>query len=131
MDLVGQNHYLALVARIFPAYLDLIREVQKTYRLEPAGSHGVWGLDDYQFLPFLWGASQLAEHRNLTPKSIHNKEIVEHYAKDYMYLAGIKFINEVKKGPFAEHSPLLNDISGVPKWAKIASGMIPMYKDEV
>lgn len=131
LEIVPQSNFMFLVARLFPAYLSLMRDVQRQYKLEPAGSHGVWGLDDYQFLPFLWGAAQLIDHEMIKPKSIHNKEIVEFYAKDYMYLDCIKFINDVKTGPFGEHSPMLNDISAVPQWAKVNSGLIKMYDDEV
>lgn len=53
------SDYQAIGLRIFVKYLELVRKIQKKYSLEPAGSHGVWGLDDHQFLPYVWGSAQL------------------------------------------------------------------------
>lgn len=80
----------------FARYIQVMRTLQSTYWLEPAGSHGVWGLDDYHFLPFLWGSAQLRGHKYIRPRAIHDSEIVEEYSKHYMYFACIAFINSIK-----------------------------------
>ena len=121
----------SLVLRVFWTYIETMRVVQATYWLEPAGSHGVWGLDDYQFLPFLWGAGQLVDHPYLRPKSIHDREIVDECAPAYMYFACIQAINAVKTESLRWHSPMLDDISGVRTWKKVNQGMIKMYRAEV
>lgn len=131
LGVIKEEDYHAVVSRVFVKYLELMRKLQLVYCLEPAGSHGVWGLDDYHFLPFIFGSSQLIDHKYMKPKSIHNDDILENFSGEYMYLACVKFVKQVKKGLFAEHSPLLDDISGVPNWKKVNGGLLKMYKAEV
>lgn len=131
LGLIKEEDYQAVVTRVFVKYLDLMRKLQLVYCLEPAGSHGVWGLDDYHFLPFVFGSAQLIDHKYMKPKSIHNEDILENFSKEYLYLGCISFVRKVKKGPFAEHSPMLDDISGVQTWSKVNSGMLKMYRAEV
>ncbi|KAK1315272.1 hypothetical protein QJS10_CPA06g01991 [Acorus calamus] len=131
LGLIVEEDHRAIVLRVFVAYLDLMRKLQMTYCLEPAGSHGVWGLDDYHFLPFVFGSAQLIDHRYMKPKSIHNPDILDNFSGEYMYLSCVAFVKKVKKGVFAEHSPMLDDISGVLTWQKVNGGLLKMYKAEV
>lgn len=121
---------LAMVFKVFNRYLEVMRKLQKTYRMEPAGSQGVWGLDDFQFLPFIWGSAQLVDHSTLEPRHFLDERVVNENHKDFMFLECIQFITQMKTGPFAEHSNQLWNISAVPTWAKVNQGLIRMYKAE-
>ncbi|OOF98872.1 hypothetical protein ASPCADRAFT_140306 [Aspergillus carbonarius ITEM 5010] len=136
----------AIVLGVIQPYLELVRTIIKTYTLEPAGSHGVWGLDDHSFIPYIFGSAQFApalsevdrvpEEGSLPdapePTGVAKATVVERERRGNLYFSAIGFIYDVKKGPFWEHSPMLYDISGIKTgWAKINKGMIKMYNAEV
>ena len=134
-----------IVLSVFLRYLRLCWKLQDVYRLEPAGSHGVWGLDDYCFLPYIFGSGQL---RGNFP---HNKPVVVWRSffmittdqteisvsaavhpplpSTNLYFMAIMRILDVKTGPFHEHSSQLHSIAlGVPNWSKVNSGLFKMYQ---
>lgn len=135
---------------VFPLYLRVVWGLQDRYALEPAGSHGVWGLDDYQFIPYILGAAQLRNqdeyrtswyaHPSHKPekKRLAPQELLDFVPSREsppfanLFTTSIARIHSLKTGPFFEHSPLLNDISGsVLNWKKMHSGMLKMWDNEV
>ena len=115
-------------------YLDVCRGIQTEYMLEPAGSHGVWELDDYHCIPFYIGACQMQNHaydeQEYAPSSIHNDEVLK--SKNMLYFQCIRYIKALKKGaPFFESSPMLDDISHLANWAKVSGGLLRLFEGEV
>lgn len=132
-DISGEDILL-----IFSTYFKLIRRLILEYNLEPAGSHGVWGLDDHFHLPYILGSAQIVDITQpdratprFPPKSILRPHVIERERDTNLYFGAIDFIYKVKRGPFHDHSPILYDITGVATWHKIHRGMIKMYIAEV
>ncbi|ROT36502.1 Phosphotyrosyl phosphatase activator [Sodiomyces alkalinus F11] len=137
-----------IVLGVLEPYLTVVRRLILTYTMEPAGSHGVWGLDDHSFLPYIFGSAQLTRpiaqggdepmptegsvRGAPRTESVVKADTVANWRESNMYFSAIGFINDVKTGPFWEHSPILFDISGVRDgWGKINKGMVKMYNAEV
>ena len=57
--------------------------------------------------------------------------MAEMLKKDNHLFACLSNIHKVKSGPFHEHSNQLWNISGVPLWSKVFSGLVKMYRAEV
>jgi len=121
---------------IVSQYLEVCRGLQTEYWLEPAGSHGVWGLDDYNCIPFYIGACQLQNvslDTEFNPSDIHvGQHLNSGEDKGFMYFQCIRYIKSLKKGvPFFESSPMLDDISHLANWSKVSSGLLRLYEGEV
>ncbi|KAL1895096.1 Serine/threonine-protein phosphatase 2A activator 1 [Sporothrix stenoceras] len=144
----GEAVERSLVLGVLEPYLHVVRRLILTYTLEPAGSHGVWGLDDHSFLPYIFGSAQLTRPiaflgnesmpqegsapRVPKPSDIVKPDVVATQRECNLYFSAVGFINDVKKGPFWEHSPILFDVSGIQDgWGKINKGMIKMFNAEV
>lgn len=146
-----------LALEVFPAYLRVVWHVQDRYALEPAGSHGAWGLDDYHFVPYIIGAAQLSgPNVALAPADaiapalypflarpaaragprISPEETLTHAPRvdapvPNLYLSALARVNSLKRGAFTEHSPILSDIArSVRGWLKVHTGMLRMYDAE-
>ncbi len=122
------RHFLNVT---IPRYLQVVRRLRLVYRLEPAGSHGVWSLDDYHFLPFILGSSQLSEGHTHPKDLLENPSFSELTTDSDFFSDALLDILRSKKGPFREHSPLLHSLRNCTSWEEVNSGLIKMWRGEV
>lgn len=130
------------VYHLFKSYMTICRKLQRVYVLEPAGSHGVWGLDDFHHVPLIFGAYQLKKSNRIRiPKDAAreaekladvNATGGEEGCGNFL-IAAIRNVMDTKKGaPFFETSPQLSGIlEQCPNWEKMWGGLIRMYEAEV
>lgn len=131
LGFINSSDYSTVILKVFNRYIELMRKIQRQYMLEPAGSHGVWSLDDYSFLPFYFGSAQLYGNGTLSLTSVLDKGNREAYKDDYMYFSAIYFIYQMKSGCFMEHSPILYSMTKCKSWNKINTGLLKMYEAEI
>lgn len=129
LGIYSESELECVASQVFPGYFSLIRTLILHFNLEPAGSHGVWGLDDYQFLPFLLGAHQQTS-QTATPAETLSK-VQRNEQGNSIFEKALLFVEAYKKGNFAEHSPILFDICTTLDWGRISSGLAKMYQAEV
>jgi serine/threonine-protein phosphatase 2A activator len=132
-----ENEMLTLsppvVLLLFRKYILLVRLITTKYNMEPAGSHGVWGLDDYHHLPFIFGAAQLIGHESLVKPSQLFDRVDDPDLSNSLYASMIGFIKttKCKHARFHEVSPLLFDFTRFDSWAQVCIGLLRMYTTEV
>ena len=130
--LYTEDDFPFLSLNTFYKYVIFMRKLQTNYVLEPAGARGVWGLDEYQFIPFIFGASQLIGNKEISPKSILDDNILKLYKDEYIYLDCVDYVKSVKTGAsFSHYAPILESITNAKNWEKIAKGLVKMYQDDV
>ncbi|KAH8413247.1 hypothetical protein KR009_009122, partial [Drosophila setifemur] len=130
-EILQEQDIASAALRLFYRYLEFARQLQRTYNMEPAGSQGVWSLDDFQFVPFIWGSAQLAVKSPFDPAKFVDEQIISDFKDQFMFISCIDYICKVKTGHFGEHSNQLWSITDVPSWAKINAGLVKMYQKEI
>lgn len=115
------------VRNILDTYFELVRAVINKYNLEPAGSHGVWGIDDYQLMPFLLGSVELIDNPIGFDDLLKSRN-------EYIYGKALKFVEFQKckhrHVPFEMHSPILYEYR-LRGWPAVNHELFIRYKNDV
>lgn len=127
---------------IFAEYVRTCRIVQKCFGLEPAGSLGVWALDDYQMLPFVFGSAQRCRRegsQDNSPAAWADEETGDvaagalDDAASCMFLEAVDFVKACTAhapAPLVTVAPILFNTSMNP-WHVINRRVLRLWDEEV
>ncbi|OIR57982.1 MAG: serine/threonine-protein phosphatase 2A activator [Amphiamblys sp. WSBS2006] len=117
---------------LFCGYIGIAQRVQTKFRLEPAGSKGVWGFDDYQFLSFYFGASQMVGRDEFSPpRMCFDQTMVEQHKGQFLYMASVSFVLSNKGPDFRRHSPCLFQETKNPDWSIVRENIFQLFLEGV
>ncbi|ORM39455.1 Inositol hexakisphosphate and diphosphoinositol-pentakisphosphate kinase [Babesia sp. Xinjiang] len=120
-----------VVLRVMSSYFRLVQHLIDRYNLEPAGSKGAWGIDHFQFLPFLLGSAQLISNEAIKPQQVVNCDSVQPQIEKYIFIQTVDYIKrKIGRVSLEIASPMLYGICTSCTWQRINSGLQEMYKND-
>ncbi|XP_017082031.1 serine/threonine-protein phosphatase 2A activator [Drosophila eugracilis] len=121
---------VAAALMLFDRYIHLVRRLVITYAL-PIAKDPMSSVDDYYFLPYLWGAAQLSLDCPFTPMECEQSKVIESYRQDYMILNIIEHLQKTRGGQLSEVAFHLWSILSIPTWPQVYNGLERNYRDHV
>ncbi|KJP86144.1 hypothetical protein AK88_04195 [Plasmodium fragile] len=123
----GPPDYKHLVLVLYRQYLECVRRIQITYTVEPAGSRGAWGLDDFQFLVFLFGAAQLSYNTHIKTDDVRRGGGMYSATWETLFpWCELLFVSL-----YVPTSQLARVVAARVCTEKICSGLLKMYQAEI
>ncbi|EDO07387.1 Phosphotyrosyl phosphate activator (PTPA) family protein [Babesia bovis T2Bo] len=117
---------------VMSSYFKLIQHLIDRYNLEPAGSKGVWGLDHFQFMPFLLGSAQLVSSTSIHPSEVIEGDYMMDHTDEYIFLQTLSYIKQkIKRVSLDIAAPMLYEICMTCSWHKINQGLMEMYINDI
>nr|XP_016942278.1 serine/threonine-protein phosphatase 2A activator [Drosophila suzukii] len=121
---------VAAALLLFDRYTHLVRRVISTYSLQIT-KDPMCSIDDYCFLPYLWGAAQLSIDSPFSPMQCDQAKVLDCHRHDYMMLDLVDHLQKSRGGQLSQVAFQLWSLLSVPTWPQVYRGLERNYIDNV
>ncbi|XP_017128162.1 serine/threonine-protein phosphatase 2A activator [Drosophila elegans] len=113
---------LAAALMLFNRYAHLVRRMVAIYGLQTA-KDPVCTIDDFIFIPYLWGAAQLSLEAPFSPLQCEQAKVLESQKQDYMIVEVVDYLlRNGGGGQLSQVAFQLWSILSIPTWAQVYMG---------